>query len=64
MLLACILVGAFFVLSVPSLPVDSLRPGLSLRKILQDEDRRYDEALKDRQAMVETWGPTDDDVIT
>lgn len=64
MLLACVLLGTFLMLSTPSLPTESLRPRPSLRKILQDEDKRYDQALKARQALVEKWGPTDDDVVS
>lgn len=64
MLLACVLLGAFFMLSTPGMPAESLRPGSSLRKILQDEDRRYDQALRARQALVGKWGPTDDDVVS
>ncbi|EKM54906.1 uncharacterized protein PHACADRAFT_259072 [Phanerochaete carnosa HHB-10118-sp] len=64
LLLICVLLGAFFMLSTPSFPAGSLRPGSSISKVLADEDRLYDEALKARQELVEKWGPTDEDVAS
>ncbi|GJE90227.1 hypothetical protein PsYK624_063550 [Phanerochaete sordida] len=59
-LLACVLVGAFFMLSGPSMPGPRLAS--STRQLLAQEDRRYEQQLRDRQALVQKWGPTDDEV--
>ena len=64
MLLGCILLGAFFLLSGSSVPADSLQFGKSLRRVLQEEDVRYEEALRGREWLIRKYGPTEDQVVS
>ena len=61
-LLGCILLGTFFLLSTPSISSDTLLPNKSLRRILREEDIRYEQTLRDREEMVRKYGPTDSEV--
>ena len=69
MLLVTLLTCSFVLIPgrSPALPhiteLSYARTAKALRRYLHDEEVRYEQALKDREAMVRKWGPTAEDVV-
>ena len=60
-LLAAILVGLLFVYAQGQ-PDERYSTRDPLRRWIQEEDRRYQQTLRERDAMIRKWGPTPDRV--